>query len=266
MAIDLDRCNGCSACVAACYVENNVPVTGLKEHLRGREMSWIRLEPFLGGQGPGPGVGEREGGNTGRGRDRPIEFLPMLCQHCDHAPCETVCPVYATYHNPEGLNAQVYNRCVGTRYCSNNCPYKVRRFNWFDHEKELVATGRANPDVSVRPVGVMEKCTFCVQRIREAKAGGPPPVEGKADGPPPPAKPGTPPRAGEGKGSDVGIGADLGVVPACAQTCPARAIVFGNLADPESEVSKLARSDRAWRVLDELGTRPAVTYLRRRPS
>ncbi|MCZ6767561.1 MAG: 4Fe-4S dicluster domain-containing protein, partial [bacterium] len=153
MAIDLDLCTGCSACVAACYVENNVPVTGGELHLNGREMSWIRIEPYY----------EPEDSQDGSG------FQPMLCQHCANAPCETVCPVFATYHSEEGLNAQIYNRCVGTRYCANNCPYKVRRFNWFDFDRPSDLNITRNPEVSVRGRGIMEKCSFCVQRIRGAR-------------------------------------------------------------------------------------------------
>ena len=217
MVIDLDKCSGCSACVAACYVENNVAVVGEKEHLRGREMSWLRLEPFI----------QRNG---------EVEILPMMCQQCDHAPCETVCPVFATYHNPEGLNAQVYNRCVGTRYCANNCPYKVRRFNWFEHERQEPYDRMINPDVSDRPSGVMEKCSFCLQRIRLAKD--------------------------VAKDEDR-IVRDGEVVPACAQTCPAGAISFGNLMDPDSRVAILAQHVRAFRALEGLGTRPAVIYLKK---
>ena len=214
MAIDLEKCIGCSACVAACYIENNIAITGPDEHLLGREMSWIRVQPYE---------------HHGR-----IEFIPMLCQHCDYAPCEAVCPIFATYHNPEGLNAQVYNRCVGTRYCANNCPYKVRRFNWFSHPRQEPLDLLLNPDVSVRPKGVMEKCTFCIQRIREAKD------------------------VAKDEGRKVRDGE---VVPACAQSCPTRAIVFGNLLDPSSEVYALIHSKRAYRILEELGTGPAVYYL-----
>ena len=215
MAIDLGLCNGCSACVAACYIENNVPVVGRKDHLKGREMSWLRIEPFYGEAGD-------------------VEFLPMLCQQCHSAPCETVCPVYAAYHNPEGLNVQVYNRCVGTRYCSNNCPYKVRRFNWFWHRWEKPLNRMLNPELQARGAGVMEKCTFCIQRIRAAKD-----------------------KAKDGSRTVR----DGEVTTACAQSCPTGAITFGNLLDPESRVYRLAHSGRAYRVFEGLGTDPSVYYL-----
>jgi molybdopterin-containing oxidoreductase family iron-sulfur binding subunit len=223
MAIDLDACTGCNACVAACYAENNVPVMGPEAVRRGRTMSWLRIERFVERRDP-----------VATAID--VRFVPMLCQHCDHAPCETVCPVYATYHTDEGLNAQVYNRCVGTRYCSNNCPYKVRRFNWFQSEFPDPLHLQLNPDVTVRSQGVMEKCTFCVQRIQEGKD------RAKDEK--------RPVRDGE-------------VVPACAQTCPGQAIVFGDLNDPSSRVSQLARGPRAYRIFDGLNTRPAVTYLKK---
>jgi molybdopterin-containing oxidoreductase family iron-sulfur binding subunit len=213
MAIDLDACSGCNACVAACYAENNVPVMGAEALQRSRTMSWLRIERFVAND---------------------VRFVPLLCQHCDHAPCETVCPVYATYHTDEGLNAQIYNRCVGTRYCSNNCPYKVRRFNWFEPEFPEPLHLQLNPDVTVRTVGVMEKCTFCVQRIQEGKD------RAKDEN--------RPVRDGE-------------IVPACAQTCPGQAIVFGDLNDPASRVSQIGRDARAYRLFDDLNTRPAVTYL-----
>ena len=224
MAIDLDACNGCNACVAACYAENNVPVLGADRMVRGRTMSWLRIERF---------VEERPANGEGTVDTR---FLPMLCQHCDHAPCESVCPVYATYHTEEGLNAQIYNRCVGTRYCSNNCPYKVRRFNWWEPEVPEPLNLQLNPDVTARSAGVMEKCTFCVQRIQEGKD------RARDDGRPV---------------------EDADVVPACAQTCPAQAIVFGDLNDPESRVSRLSASDRGYHALGVLNTRPAVTYLKK---
>ena len=215
MVIDLALCNGCSACVAACYIENNVPVVGKREQLKGREMSWLRIEPFY-----------NDAGN--------VEFLPMLCQQCHSAPCETVCPVYAAYHNPEGLNVQVYNRCVGTRYCANNCPYKVRRFNWFWHRWEKPLNRMLNPDLEVRGPGVMEKCTFCVQRIRTAKDGAKDESRKVRDGE---------------------------FTTACAQSCPTGAITFGNLLDKESKVYRLAHSGRAYRVFEGLGTDPSVYYL-----
>jgi molybdopterin-containing oxidoreductase family iron-sulfur binding subunit len=218
MVIDLDLCVGCSACAAACYVENNIPVVGPDRHREGREMSWIRIAPYYNSNGT-------------------VDLLPMMCQHCDSAPCETVCPVYATYHNPEGLNAQIYNRCVGTRYCSNNCPYKVRRFNWFDHDRPSSKNATRNPEVSVRGRGVMEKCTFCVQRIRAAR---------------------------DVAKDEKRLIKDGEVIPACAQTCPTRAIAFGNLMDENSEVSKLARSERAFQALGHIGTEPGVFYLKKR--
>ena len=221
MAIDLDRCTGCQACVVACFAENNVPVMGPEAAVMGRYMGWLRLERYLGDQ---PG-GELD-----------VQLLPMLCQQCTNAPCETVCPVYATYHTAEGLNAQVYNRCVGTRYCSNNCPYKVRTFNWRDPRFPPPLQMQLNPDVTVRSRGVMEKCTFCVQRIRFA----------------------------ENRARDEGRPvADGEIVPACAQACPAEAIVFGDAKDPHSRVSALAREPRGFRALEETNTQPAITYLAR---
>jgi molybdopterin-containing oxidoreductase family iron-sulfur binding subunit len=221
MAIDLDRCSGCQACVVACYAENNVPVNGPDLAAQGRNQAWIRIERYV----------ERTG------EERRVDFLPMLCQQCDDAPCETVCPTYATYHTQEGLNAQVYNRCVGTRYCANNCPYKARVFNWRDPEPELMAKPLSlllNPDVSVRSKGVMEKCTFCVQRIRLAE------------------------NTARDEGRPV---ADGEVMPACAQTCPARAIVFGDALDPHARIAEARLDPRGYHVLEELNTRPAITYL-----
>ncbi len=218
MAIDLTACLGCPGCVVACQSENNVPVVGPEQVARGREMHWLRIDTAWDPEG--------------------AVHQPMLCQHCGDAPCESVCPVNATNHSPEGLNQMVYNRCVGVRYCANNCPYKVRRFNFLEYngtkaEPELLAF---NPDVTVRPRGVMEKCTFCVQRIQDAhqRAGG----EGR------------PIRDGE-------------VVPACAAACPTEAIVFGDLADPGSRAARLSADPRGYHVLEDLGTRPAITYLAR---
>jgi molybdopterin-containing oxidoreductase family iron-sulfur binding subunit len=221
LAVDLDRCNGCGACVAACYVENNLPVVGAREVERGRAMSWLDIQSFteVGPEGP------------------EVAFLPMMCQHCTNAPCESVCPTEATYHTREGLNAQVYTRCVGTRYCENNCPYHVRRFNFFDWRRDGRERLGLNPDVTVRERGVTEKCTLCVQRIRGGEE------QARCEG--------RPLRDGE-------------IVSACAATCPARAITFGDLKDPSSEISKLAASGRAYRVLEELNTQPGVVYLARR--
>jgi molybdopterin-containing oxidoreductase family iron-sulfur binding subunit len=220
MTIDLNACTGCSACVTACYSENNVPVVGEERCAQGREMSWLRIERYFEETADG---------------DFQVAHVPMLCQHCGDAPCEPVCPVYATYHNPEGLNVQVYNRCVGTRYCSNNCPYKVRRFNWFGYEFPYPLNLQLNPDVTVREKGVMEKCSFCVQRINRAK------VEAKEEGR----------LVGDGE-----------VVTACQSACPTEAITFGNLKDPTSRVSQIARGARNYHVLGELNTRPAVNYLK----
>jgi molybdopterin-containing oxidoreductase family iron-sulfur binding subunit len=220
MAIDMDRCTGCQACVVACYAENNVPVVGPEAMTRGRNMAWLRVEHFVRVEDDQPRV----------------DLLPMLCQQCGNAPCETVCPVYATYTNPEGLDAQVYNRCVGTRYCSNNCPYKVRVFNWQEPEFPKPLNMQLNPDVTVRSKGVMEKCTFCVQRITAAKD------------------------LARREGRPV---ADGDAVPACAQTCPTRAIVFGDLNDPRSRIRQVWEHPRRYRVLEELNTRPAVVYLER---
>jgi len=220
MVVDLARCIGCGACAVACYAENNCAVLGEDQVRRGRLMAWLRIVPYRDQEDP-----------------RRLGFLPLLCQQCDAAPCEPVCPVFASVHNEEGLNAQVYNRCIGTRYCSNNCPYKVRRFNWLNVQWAEPLTWQLNPDVTVRVRGVMEKCTFCIQRIREAELRAK--HEGRAV------------RDGE-------------IQPACAQSCPTRAFVFGDLLDPESQVSKLTRSDpRRYHVLESLNTKPAVTYLRR---
>lgn len=230
MSIDLASCNGCNACIAACQVENNIPVVGRDMIVRGREMHWIRVDRYYRGEPENPEVC----------------FQPMLCQHCENAPCETVCPVVATVHNEEGLNQQIYNRCVGTRYCSNNCPYKVRRFNWAEYSFAAYDAHplrlALNPDVTVREKGVMEKCTFCVQRIREGK------VKAKQFG------------------RDV---ADSDIRTACQQTCPTDAITFGNFNNPQSQVARNMADERSYRVLEELNVKPSVVYwtkLRNRPS
>jgi molybdopterin-containing oxidoreductase family iron-sulfur binding subunit len=238
MTVDLDRCTGCSACVAACYVENNIPVVGEEEVRRVRPMMWLRVNRYV-GDGVPELVAGREHPHESRERlgDTDVRHLPMMCQQCGAAPCEPVCPVIATYHNEEGLNGMVYNRCIGTRYCANNCPYKVRRFNYFDNQ-----LGRwpepmrlmLNPDVTVRGQGVMEKCTFCVQRIQSARQ---------------PAK---------DQGRPIGDGE---VVTACQQACPTSAIQFGNLRDPASKVNQVAAGPRGYHALHTLNTRPAVTYL-----
>jgi anaerobic selenocysteine-containing dehydrogenase/Fe-S-cluster-containing dehydrogenase component len=220
MVIDLEKCIGCSACTTACYAENNIGIVGPKLVAQGRILQWIRIERYF--------EQEAESLHT--------TFLPMLCQHCGNAPCEPVCPVYASYHTPDGLNAQVYNRCVGTRYCANNCPYKVRNFNYFSYEWPSPLNWQLNPDVTVREKGVMEKCSMCVQRIREAE--------------------------NNARVEDRGVH-DGEIVPACAQTCPGDAIVFGNLRDPQSRVAQAATSGRGYRVLEELNTQSAITYLRK---
>jgi len=220
MVIDLDRCTGCEACVAACHAENNLPLSSPTEAAKGRATHWIRIDRYYEGQFP----------------EVRVRYMPVLCQHCDDAPCEPVCPVYATYQNPEGLNVQVYNRCVGTRYCGNNCPYSVRFFNWFDPQFPEPLRLQHNPDVSIRGVGVMEKCTFCIQRIQRGK------------------------RDAKDENQPVADGA---IQPACVQSCPAEAMVFGDLNDPESKVARLAESGRASRLLEDLGTKPKVIYLQR---
>lgn len=219
MAIDLTACTGCSACAVGCMSENNIPVVGKDEVRRNREMNWLRIDRYY-----------DEGGD-----ELTVSHQPMMCHHCDHAPCETVCPVLATVHSDEGLNQQIYNRCVGTRYCSNNCPYKVRRFNWFDYPRgDEMHKLLLNPDVTVRERGVMEKCTFCVQRIQEAK------IIAKKEG-------------RSVKDGEIKV--------ACEQSCPTKAIVFGDMNDPESEISKRMNSARHYKVLEEIGIRPSVGYL-----
>ena len=220
LAVDINVCAGCAACEVACRAENNVPVVGKAEVRKNRSLQWLRLDRYY---------------QDRPGQESPdVSTMPVMCQQCDNAPCETVCPVMATSHTSDGLNAQAYNRCVGTRYCENNCPYKARRFNWFDYSHEdQVQNLVLNPDVTVRTRGVVEKCTFCVQRINAAR------IEARADG--------RKLRDGD-------------VMPACAQSCPSQAIVFGNINDPHSRVARLAKEARGYRILGELGVGPSVFY------
>lgn len=221
MSIDLNKCSGCGACVTACYAENNVPFVGKAEVAKRREMSWLRIERYF---------------EKNKDGSLDTRFIPMLCQQCGNAPCEPVCPVYATYHNPEGLNGMVYNRCVGTRYCANNCIYKVRRFNWFQFKLPEPLNWQLNPDVTVRSKGVMEKCTFCIQRINYAKD----------------------------KAKDENrLVKDGEFKTACEQACASEAIVFGNLVDEKSRVSKMSHDKRGYHVLEEINAKPGITYLKK---
>jgi len=248
MAIDLDACTGCNACVVACYAENNLPVVGKEKFAAGQAMHWIRIERYW---NEGDEVSPQQG----------AQFLPMLCQQCEAAPCETVCPVGATNHTPDGLNSQVYNRCIGSRYCSANCPYKVRYFNWYNYPEQEKAWPeplpmQLNPDLTVRTKGVMEKCTFCVQRLVDARN------TARTEG--------RPIRDGE-------------VTTACAQACPTSAITFGNLSDPHSQVAQKWRLQRVelekdkqlkdidgshpglrgYRIFEDLRPYPSIMYLER---
>ena len=218
MVVDIDKCTGCQACVIACQAENNVPLNSDEIFRQRRAIEWIRIERYWEGEFP----------------DVKARFLPVLCQQCGSAPCEPVCPVFATYHNNEGLNVQVYNRCVGTRYCQNNCPYHVRFFNFWEPVWPESLRNQLNPDVTVRSRGIMEKCTFCVQRIRR----------GELDA--------------DREGREV---RDGDIQPACSQACPTDALMFGDVKDPQSRVSQFANDKRAFHLREQLGTDPNVIYL-----
>ncbi len=221
MNVDLNKCTGCGACVTACYAENNIPFVGKAQVAKRRDMSWIRIERYF---------DKDENGKMD------TRFLPMMCQQCGNAPCEPVCPVFATYHNPEGLNGMIYNRCVGTRYCANNCTYKVRKFNWYTYKFPEPLNWQLNPDVTVRTKGIMEKCTFCVQRIKY----------------------------GEDIAKDGdGIVHDGDILTACQQACPTEAIVFGDLMDTTSQVAKLSHDKRGYKVFEVINTKPGITYLKK---
>jgi molybdopterin-containing oxidoreductase family iron-sulfur binding subunit len=252
MAIDLTSCIGCSACVTACHIENNVPVVGKDEVRRHRDMHWMRIDRFYAsdwdmerGEEEGLGVISTYGKMEEPGANPQTVHMPMMCQHCNHAPCETVCPVAATTHSNEGVNQMTYNRCIGTRYCANNCPFKVRRFNWFHYPgydkfqnvnpaQDAIQRMVLNPDVVVRSRGVMEKCSLCVQRTQSAK------LEAKKAGAPL---------------------EDGSVQTACAEACPTNAITFGDLNDNASEVRATYDNNRTYHALEEVGIQPNVAYL-----
>jgi MoCo/4Fe-4S cofactor protein with predicted Tat translocation signal len=240
MVIDLNACTGCSACMVACVAENNVPMVGKIQVRRNREMFWLRTDRYFSSRATGKGASRDD--LLSAAEDPQVANMPVPCMQCENAPCESVCPVAATTHSPDGLNDMVYNRCIGTRYCSNNCPYKVRRFNYLDFIGNPPDTKRMafNPDVTVRSRGVMEKCTYCVQRINGGR------ISAKLAGK----------KVGDGEN-------DVRVTTACAQACPTQAITFGNLLDANSAVSKLARLDLNYGLLSELNTKPRTTYLGR---
>ena len=251
MSIDLNSCTGCGACVVACSLENNVPVVGKDEVRRHRDMHWLRIDRYYSSdmtkevaEEEGVGAIEKYAKMEVPSESPSVVFQPVMCQHCNHAPCETVCPVGATVHSREGLNHMAYNRCIGTRYCANNCPYKVRRFNWFNYQVNDKFTdvnpsqddyGRMvlNPDVTVRARGVIEKCSLCIQRIQLGK------LEAKKDGR----------QLTDGE-----------FTTACAQACGSGAIVFGDVNNPKSEVSHLKQEERAYHLLEEVGTQPSIFY------
>ena len=233
MVVDIDKCTGCQACVVACQSENNVPINEEAHFNQRRAIEWIRVERYWEGEFP----------------DVKARFIPLFCQQCGDAPCEPVCPVYATYHNSEGLNVQVYNRCIGTRFCANNCPYQVRFFNFWEPAWPETLKNQLNPDVTVRSRGIMEKCTFCVQRIRRSS------------------------READREGTELQDG-DRALSPACVNACPTEALMFGDLNNPESKVAKKAEKElkkstparkggRGYELLDEFGTHPKVVYLKK---
>ena len=227
MVVDIDRCIGCQACVIACQSENNVPINTEGLYNQRRAIQWIRVERYWEGEFP----------------DVKARFIPIMCQHCADAPCEPVCPVFATYHNEEGMNVQVYNRCIGTRFCANNCPYHVRFFNFWEPEWPDSLKNQLNPDVTVRSRGIMEKCSFCVQRIRRAS------------------------READRDGREVADG-DRALNPACVNACPTDALTFGNLNDENSKARKmvdeeLSHDGRGYHLFDKLGTNPNVLYLKK---
>ncbi|HYG52526.1 MAG TPA: 4Fe-4S dicluster domain-containing protein, partial [Flavobacteriales bacterium] len=252
MTIDLNSCIGCGNCIISCHSENNVPVVGKDEVRRSRDMHWLRIDRYYSSDTTmdeamekGEGVIATYGNMEIPAANPQVLFQPMLCQHCNHAPCETVCPVLATTHSKEGLNQMTYNRCIGTRYCANNCPYKVRRFNWFNYQdykkfkhvnpaSDDTARWVLNPDVTVRSRGVMEKCSFCVQRIQEGKL-----MTKKA-------------------GRKL---VDGDVVTACQEACPTDAIKFGDWNDTTSTVRKESQMDRAYMALEEVGIEPNIYYM-----